>query len=80
MGKRSVPNAMADHGRGLRMALSRKAQADYGEALEALGYTLVEITHSEDEDGDLMPEIDGDVDGLYFTWDVFPSAAGTPIS
>ena len=68
----------ADHGRGLRMALSRKAQADYGEALEALGYTLVEITHSEDEDGDLMPEIEGDVDGLYFTWDVFPSAAGTP--
>ena len=68
----------ADHGRGLRMALSRKAQADYGGALEAMGYTLVEITHSEDEDGDLMPEIEGDVDGLYFTWDVFPSAAGTP--
>ena len=56
----------------MTMALTKKSQEQFGEALCVMGYSLVDVVHVEDEDGDLMPQFDGTVDCLYFTWDFFP--------
>ena len=58
----------------MTFALTKKAQEQFGDDLRALGYELVDIVYTEDEDGDKMPHIenpssdDGKVDCFYFTW------------
>ena len=61
------------------IALTKKAQEQFGEALEEMGYSLVDVNHVHDSEGDLMPEIAADeVDSVYLTWDFYPPFTPVP--